>query len=163
MTSIPFLIRPALPSDEPTLWQMLFYAAHMHDEADKAIADAQADPFLSKYVRDWGQAGDIGYVAVDGASQASMGAVWIRHFVAEAEFPELAIAVLPEYIGRGVGTALMEALIAGATENYPAIVLSVRADNSALRLYQRLGFVVTQEIVNRVGTRSYEMILKLKP
>lgn len=162
MTRIPFLIRPALPSDEPTLWQMLFYAAHIHDEAGKTIADAQADPFLSKYVRNWGQAGDIGYIAVDGASQANMGAVWVRHFADEAKFPELAIAVLPDYIGQGVGTALMEALIAGATCHYPAIVLSVREDNPALRLYQRLGFVVTQEIVNRVGTKSYEMILRLK-
>jgi len=30
---MPYTIRPILASDEPFLWQMLFYAAHMHEEA----------------------------------------------------------------------------------------------------------------------------------
>jgi ribosomal protein S18 acetylase RimI-like enzyme len=40
-------------------------------------------------------------------------------------------------------------------------MLTVRANNPAYGLYQRLGFETMREIVNRVGTVSYEMHLTL--
>ncbi len=51
------------------------------------------------------------------------------------------MAVLPEYRGMGVGTALLRAVISrGAEVGYRGISLSVDMRNPALHLYERLGF-----------------------
>ncbi len=42
---------------------------------------------------------------------------------------------------------------------FPAVALNVRADNPALKLYQRVGFQIIGEITNRVGTKSYNMLI----
>ncbi|MEZ4868773.1 MAG: GNAT family N-acetyltransferase [Caldilineaceae bacterium] len=160
-----FTLRPVTTDDEAILWQMLYYAAHMHEEAGRTVADAMQNLALVKYVTHWGRTGDLGYVA-EVAGQP-VGAVWVRLFAGEDKAysptddvtPELAIAVLPEYIGQGIGTALMALLIDNARLRYPAVALNVRADNPALRLYRRLGFVVVGEMENRVGGRSYDMRL----
>ncbi len=51
------------------------------------------------------------------------------------------IALMPEHRGRGIGTRLLRALIAEATESDRAIRLAVVRTNPALALYRRLGFV----------------------
>jgi ribosomal protein S18 acetylase RimI-like enzyme len=78
----------------------------------------------------------------------------------DEETPELSIAVLPEVIGKGIGTALMRQLLEAAALHHPAVVLTVRANNPAAQLYERLGFVIIGEIVNRVGTKSYKMLIR---
>ncbi|MEZ4616186.1 MAG: hypothetical protein R2867_11885 [Caldilineaceae bacterium] len=35
-----YSLRPLTANDEPFLWQMLYYAAHMHEEVGKSVADA---------------------------------------------------------------------------------------------------------------------------
>lgn len=110
----------------------------------------------------------MGVLAVDEAGSA-VGAAWVRllghnyyarSYTAE-NIPELAVGVYPSQRGQGVGTALMEALIAACRGRFPAIVLSVRLNNPAMRLYERLGFVTVEEIANRVGTASVVMLLGL--
>ena len=162
-----YSIRPITPEDEETLWLMLFYAAHVNEEAGKTLADARANSGLAKYVADWGRIGDLGFLAIDAKSGKALGAVWARLFVGDDKAysatddstPELAIAVLPEVIGQGIGTTLMRHFLDVARHEFSAIALNVRADNPALRLYQRLGFEVVSEMTNRVGTLSYDMRL----
>ena len=48
-----------------------------------------------------------------------------------------------------------------AKQSYPRVVLSVRATNPAKRFYERMGFVITGEIANRVGTPSLNMVVQL--
>ena len=86
---------------------------------------------------------------------------YARNYAAE-NVPELAVGVRPQLRGQGIGTALMEALIDVTRGRSPAIVLSMRTSNPALRLYARLGFVVVEEIANRVGTASVVMVWKEK-
>jgi ribosomal protein S18 acetylase RimI-like enzyme len=50
------------------------------------------------------------------------------------------ISLLPECRGRGIGTALLEAVIAEASGAGKFVALSVEKLNPALRLYRRLGF-----------------------
>ena len=165
---MPFLIQPSTPTDTPALWEMLTYAARMPDDVAANIAAAQADPFLQKYVEGWGKPGDLGVLAVDESGE-TVGAAWVRlldHSFharnhAADNIPELAIGVRPARRGQGIGTALMEALIAACRGRFPALVLSVRLVNPAVHLYERLGFVTVEEIANRVGTASAVMELKL--
>lgn len=165
-----FIIREVNQADVSFLWEMLYYAARMAEDGAENWEAAKSVPFLAQYVADWGKAGDFGLVAFDLNANQNVGAAWVRLLTNDKasvtyhddQTPELAIAVTPTCVGNGIGTALLTKLIAEARHRYPALVLSVRADNPAFQLYQRMGFVVTSEIVNRVGTLSYKMLLKFE-
>lgn len=154
--------RPATPEDAPLLWQMLTFAASMGGDADD-VARAQVDPELRGYVEGFGRAGDLGVVAMRGGRPA--GAAWLRLLVGEprpskvwtAEVPELAIAVLPDARGAGIGSLLLRAVLDRAAGIYPAIALSVREGSAAIRLYERFAFVEERRVVNRVGGVSVVM------
>jgi len=51
------------------------------------------------------------------------------------------IVLMPEWRGKGVGTALLEAVIVAAQRRGKAVGIFVEKFNPALRLYRRLGFV----------------------
>jgi GNAT superfamily N-acetyltransferase len=111
--------------------------------------DKLNEPDISKYTDGWGRAGDIAFIAEDQRNNKAIGAVWLRTFDSANKaygyvgdnIPELAIAVLPEYRGCGVGTTLLgRAIQTVRSAGYGAISLSVSADNPAQRLYTRLGF-----------------------
>ena len=55
------------------------------------------------------------------------------------------IALLPEWRGRGTGTALIEAALAEAAAAGQAVSIMVEKFNPALRLYRRLGFYETSD------------------
>ncbi len=162
-----YIIRSVVKDDEPFLWQMLYYAAHMDEDGETSFLAAKNNPDLIKYVEDWGRKTDTGFIALDPHSQQQIGAAWVRLLVGKDKTisyideltPELAIAILPEYIGKGVGTLLLTRVLEAAKEMYPAVVLSVRSTNPAKRLYERMGFVVVSNATNRVGTASVNMLL----
>jgi ribosomal protein S18 acetylase RimI-like enzyme len=164
-----FTIRNATAADEPFLWLMLFYAANVAADGAGPGEPLDAHPYLAKFVRGWGRRGDLGVIAESGEDGRPLGAAWVRQFGGDERgypdvddaYPELAIAVLPEQSGRGIGAAMLGRLLDLARPRYPGVVLSVRAENPARRLYERHGFVVSGEIVNRVGTRSYVMERRL--
>jgi ribosomal protein S18 acetylase RimI-like enzyme len=54
------------------------------------------------------------------------------------------LALLPEAQGAGVGTALVREVMAEATRRGVGVRLSVLINNPSRRLYERLGFHVTQ-------------------
>jgi len=163
-----FIIRPIIKDDEPFLWQMLYYASHMDEEGAASPEDAKNNPDLAKYIKDWGRPTDMGFLALDPHTQQPIGAAWVRLLIGpdktisyiDDSTPELAIAVLPEYIGKGLGTQLLTHVLQAAGHAFPAVVLSVRSTNPARRLYEKLGFVIVSESVNRVGTGSFNMIAR---
>jgi GNAT superfamily N-acetyltransferase len=164
------ILRAAVPDDQPFLWQMLYYAAHM-DEGDKPWESARTNPDLAPYVDGFGRADDLGVIALDAATGARAGAAWIRRMppawplyrFIDASTPELATAVAPAHIGVGAGSLMLARLLADAAALHSAIVLSVRANNPARALYERLGFAVVAEITNRVGGKSFIMKVALTP
>jgi GNAT superfamily N-acetyltransferase len=161
-----FDIRPARKEDEPFLWQMLYYAAHMDEEQGVTPESAKTDPSLAYYVEDWADSpGDLGFVA-SSAEGSLIGAAWIRvmprtsllYRHVPSGTPELAIAVEPASIGAGVGTALLGRLLEEACGVHRSIALSVRTKNPAKRLYCRMGFETVAQVTNRVGTESLVMV-----
>jgi len=58
------------------------------------------------------------------------------------------IQLSPSLHGKGVGTALLRALVAEARAAGASLRLSVHRANPARRLYERLGFVVVEERAN---------------
>jgi ribosomal protein S18 acetylase RimI-like enzyme len=145
--SFGFIIRPAAPSDQPFLWEMLYQSLFVEGEQPHP-REVLNRPNIARYVKDWGRAGDLGFIAIDAESSQPIGAVWIRLSSEEDKgfgyidehTPELGIALLPEYRGQGIGTALLTRLLEAAKNLYPAISLSVSPNNRAMRLYERMGF-----------------------
>lgn len=141
-------IRRLSPSDQRFLWEMLYQSLHAPEDSLPFPRDIVNRPEIAKYVRAWGRAGDIGFVAVDAGSGEPVGAAWLRLLTGDEkgygyvddETPELGMAVLPEYRGRGVGSDLLRRLLESAGAIYHSVCLSVSADNPAVRLYERAGF-----------------------
>lgn len=140
-------IRPASSDDAVFLRTMGVLAAGWRSGApdEQAIA---ADPHFGRYIDRWGREGDAGVVALEDGRP--VGAAWYRFFSADEpgygfldrETPEVSIAVDPAFRGRGVGTALLDALCERAQrDGLSALSLSVERDNPALRIYERRGFV----------------------
>ncbi|MBM4259024.1 MAG: GNAT family N-acetyltransferase [Deltaproteobacteria bacterium] len=162
--------RPVFAIDESFLWEMLFYAAHVDEEPGASVEKAQQNPFLHKYVTQWGKPGDLGVIAYEVRTLEPVGAAWLRVFVGADKnctaiddgTPELAIAVIPSYTGKGVGAQLLTHLLNAAATSYPAVYLNVRATNPAKRLYERFGFTVIGELTNRVGGTSLHMVKPLR-
>ncbi|RCJ16058.1 GCN5 family acetyltransferase [Nostoc sp. ATCC 43529] len=162
-----YSICPLTEKDEPFLWQMLYEAAHLETEGNLTVQDAMNHPDLAKYVKNWGNKDDNGFVAILESTNQPVGAAWLRLLTGENKgygyisdrIPELAIAILPEYRNQGIGTQLLKHLLAAAKTSYPSVSLSIRATNPAFALYQRLGFEVVpgSETINRVGGISLKM------
>ena len=158
-----YIIRPATAKDEPIVWEMLRHASH-----EASLKSIRKQPCLACYALDWGSTGDLGYIAEK--DKLPVGMAWLRLWLAETkgygyvndEIPELAIAVLPDFRGYGIGTQLLIQILKMAKNRFPGVSLSVRASNPVLRLYERVGFdrIAGSEVTNRVGEISFKMILK---
>lgn len=89
--------------------------------------------------------GDHGVVAEQNGQV--IGAAWTRIIPAyghvDSKTPELAISILPEFRGYGIGTKLMRKLFKALRDNgYSQTSLSVQKQNPAVQFYKRLGYKV---------------------
>lgn len=164
MPPVAIAVRPAEASDADFLAQVLVAAAFWRpDGPSGSVSEVLSQPELAHYVAGWPRPGDLGVIALDG--QQRVGVAWVRllsatdpgyGFVDNAT-PELSMGVLQAWRGRGVGSRLLDALIAAAREQeLTALSLSVERDNYARRLYERVGF----RQVDEVGG-SLTMLLRL--
>ena len=150
-------LRVAVCDDEPFLREMLYLALYVPPGVPQLPRSVLNDPLISRYVDGWGRCpGDRGLIGL--SDGVPIGAAWLRLFPASdpgygfvnESTPELSVAVLPEYRGRGVGSALVQELVRDA----PAVSLSCDPRNPAWKLYVRLGFVPLRDgrtMVRRVG------------
>jgi ribosomal protein S18 acetylase RimI-like enzyme len=114
--------------------------------------DAGPGP-VQLYVKAWGRAGDTAMIALlDGFP---VGAAWFRLFketspgygFVDEQTPELAVAVVPNARGQGVGSALLTSLLAEARAGgHKTLSLSVdRHNDRAIALYRHYGFAQVGE------------------
>jgi ribosomal protein S18 acetylase RimI-like enzyme len=154
-TDVPmgYSLRRARVSDIDFLWVMLYEAAYAAEDGVPDAASLRRHAVLVRYVEGWGRRNDLGVVASDDETGELVGAAWVRLLTGDAsgygyiddETPELAIAVLPPHRGRGLGERMLRELLDRALADFDAVSLSVRADNPALRLYERTGFLPVGE------------------
>ncbi|MEM6644733.1 MAG: GNAT family N-acetyltransferase [Bacteroidota bacterium] len=148
-------LRPLTPDDEPFLWQALYHALYVPPGGKSFPPEVVHQPEIARYVAGWMcREGDTGFVAEVGAGP--VGAAWVRCWTPEARgfgfvdeaVPELSMALVPGYRGRRIGTMLLRRMLEHAGAQAAAVSLSVSAENPALRLYRRFGFVVVDEADN---------------
>lgn len=162
---MPIVTLRAVEAHESALiFSFLTLAARMA-ESNEPIQKALVDKELTKYWQGWGRPGDLGVVAVRESDFLPVCCAWVRQlpegddgFLAEGVV-ELAFGTVPSDRGFGIGTQTLTRLIEACRPRAKGISLSVRADNPAVRLYQRVGFETLSQIVNRVGTQS--LVMKL--
>ncbi len=146
-------VRRAGTADRPFLAEMLYEAAFPPDASRPPLDLAMLEPRNRRFLDDWpSRPGDIGVIVLEGGRP--IGAAWCRCFrgpevlspYADPAIPELAIAIVPDRRGRGVGRKLLMALCEEArVEGLGGVDLGVGVSNTpAVRLYQALGF---QEII----------------
>ena len=135
------------PGDQADLWDWLHVALWDPPPAPLRPREVLDHPGVSIYAEGWGREGDVGVVGeVDGKP---VGACWMRRMRGGAglgyvddDTPQLGIALLPEFRGRGFGRALMlAALDAARAYGYRHVSLTVHPENPAIALYESCGFV----------------------
>lgn len=145
-------IRGLEPQEMYLLEDFLYEAVFRRDDQPPYPRTIIGEPKVRVYIEGWGRPGDVCLVAlVDGAYA---GAVWTRALCGAAkgygylddETSELVISLYAPYRGRGIGTALMRAMLAKLEgSGCRRVSLSVSRENPACRLYARLGFKVVGE------------------
>ncbi len=142
--------RVATAGDAAFLEDMLVEAANWPSHPDRSREETLSDPAVAHYVDGWPRATDMGVVALEGQERA-IGAAWLRFFpesdpaygFVRADIPELAIGVVSDRRGQGVGRALLRALADMARRRgVEYISLSVERANPAAMLYRAEGYQV---------------------
>ena len=146
----PMEIRHGTDEDVSFLRAMLFEAAFWRPTGERPPLDVGlAQPDLAKILKDWSQRpGDTSVIAVAPDGER-LGAAWYRFWsnddhsygFVDERIPEIGIGVASEKRGRGIGSALLAALIEQAQlGGLPALSLSVEQENQARKLYEKFGF-----------------------
>jgi GNAT superfamily N-acetyltransferase len=143
-----YSFRRAQIGDEAFLWEMLYHAIFVPEGQPAPPRTVINEPDLARYVAGWGREADNGVVAVFTETHQPVGAAWFRCFPSDSRgfgfmdsgTPELAIAVLPDHRGFGLGTRMLHQLIEIASARFARLSLSCDPRNRAWKLYSRLGF-----------------------
>ena len=143
------IIRKIRPEEYSLLREFLYQAIYLPVGVDPSPRSVVDLPELQVYIADFGtRPGDHCIVAE--AAGKVVGAAWCRIMAdyghIDNDTPSLAISLLPEYRGLGIGTRLLNDLLLLLQEHgYLRASLSVQKENPALRLYQRTGFRILAE------------------
>jgi ribosomal protein S18 acetylase RimI-like enzyme len=160
-------IRSSDVLDLPFLEEMLFEAFFWKEGvARPRLSDFRQRPEFAMLFAGWGRPGDRALIAST-EQGAARGAAWFRLWTPElhsygfvrSEVPELGIGVVAAHRSKGIGRALLRALVAAArTDGYPALSLSVSPENPARRLYETEGFQKAGE-----SGQSWTLVHDLRP
>lgn len=159
------------PSDASAYRSLRLRALWEHPEAfTSSYAEDERQP-LEASERRLGEAGNLFWGAFEAGELCGMVGLECRRRAKERhKATVVGMYVAAEYTGRGVGQALMDALLAGARqEGLQLLVLTVtQGDGPALRLYERAGFrsFGIEPNAIQVDGHAYaknHMFLELKP
>lgn len=153
-------IREIQKQEYPLLDHFLYEAIFVPEGIEPPPKNIIFSPELRVYIEHFGKSkDDWGLVAeVDGKI---VGAVWVRimndYGHVDSATPSFAISLYGEYRGFGIGTAMMKRMFAVLKEcGYQQASLAVQKANYAVKMYQKLGFVIFNE-----NEKEYIMIKHL--
>ena len=149
-------IRPILSNEYPVLEEFEYHAIFLPPGVESLPREVIFKPEIYVYIKDFGGKDDCCVVAEQ--DEQIVGAAWTRIINAyghiDDKTPELAISLLPNYRGQGIGSKMMNTLFDLLRERgYKQTSLSVQKENPAVRFYLRLGYKITEE-----KTEEYLMI-----
>ena len=142
-------IRELREAEKTHLKDFLYEAIFLPEGTEPPERSIVEKPELALYYENFGE-GPADFCLVAEEDGKPVGAVWTRimkdYGHIEETTPSLAIALYPQYRGRGSGTALMKALLKLLRQKgYHSVSLSVQKANPAVRMYEHTGFEVVQE------------------
>lgn len=143
-----YQIREIRQEEYAILDEFLYEAIFIPEGVEAPPKSIIKQPELQVYVSDFGKKDDCCLVAeVDGKI---IGAVWTRimndYGHIDDSIPSFAISLYQDFRGHGIGTALMEEMLALlGKRGYKKVSLSVQKANDAYRLYLKVGFTVVYE------------------
>jgi GNAT superfamily N-acetyltransferase len=139
-------LRPVEPGDEALLFRV-YSSTRTEELAVVPWDDAQKEAFLhaqfeaqDRWYREHYAAATFDVVLVDGEP---CGRLYVYRGAREIRIVD--IALLPERRGDGVGSWLLQGLLAEADADDKRLTIHVERLNPALRLYARLGFSVAED------------------
>jgi ribosomal protein S18 acetylase RimI-like enzyme len=136
-----YALRPETDADIPFLMQL--YASTRADElAPIPWSAEQKQAFLTSQFQAQRRhyRGHFAQCAFDILEQNGVPAGRLYLDARPARLHIIDISLLPEWRGKGLGTAILEALMAAAQAGGRGVGILVEKFNPALRLYRRLGF-----------------------
>lgn len=142
-------IRPILPEEVQALNDFLYEAIFVPQGIDPPPRSIIENDDLQVYVRDFGDSPHDHCLVAESEGKI-VGAVWARmmddYGHIDNQTPSLAISLLKEYRGQGIGTQLLRQMMDLLSQKgYGQVSLSVQKENYALRMYQKAGFDVVAD------------------
>ncbi len=144
-----FRIRQLLPGEVTMMKRFLYEAIFVPEGSDPPPEEITDSPGLQVYIRDFGKYKDDHCLAAETEGRIT-GMIWCRiindYGHVDDETPSLALSVLKEYCGIGIGTALLKEMLSLLKSlGYFRVSLSVQKENRAVTLYQKAGFHTVKE------------------
>lgn len=146
MRPLEWALRPVGPADDSFLLRV-FAGTRAEELAltswDAPTRDAfvrmQAQAQTAHYKTHWPDAEHDVITVTQGTTVHDAGRLWLYRRADAVHV--LDIALLPQWRGQGLGTYVLQTLMAQARAQGRALTIYVEAGNAARRLYDRLGFV----------------------
>lgn len=142
-------IRKLKTEEYPVLEDFLYEAIFVPKGESKPSREIIKNEDLQVYIKDFGKHNDD-YCLIAECDKKIVGACWVRimndygHIADDT--PSLAISLYEGYRGKGIGTKLMNHMLASLKEkSYKRISLSVQKENNAVNLYRKVGFHIMEE------------------
>ena len=156
------LIRQIRQDETPLLNHFLYEAIFIPEGVAAPPQSIIENDDLQVYVRNFGHEPDDRCLVAE-CDGKIVGAVWSRimhdYGHISDDTPSLAISLYKEYRNQGIGTELLERMIALLrNDGYSQVSLSVQKTNYAVGMYRKAGFEVLQET-----DEELIMVCKLRP
>lgn len=144
-----YTIRNLRKDERTVLDDFLYEAIFIPEGVEAPPRGIIYQPELQVYVKGFGESEHDNCIVAE-VNDRIVGAAWTRimpdYGHIDNETPSFAISLYKEYRGLGIGTALMQGMLALLKEKgYKQASLAVQKANYAVKLYEKVGFKTVDE------------------